>query len=173
MTSYKELLKNINTFILDYDGVMTNGIVILTENDEPLRTANVKDGYAIQLAVKKGYRIAIISGGKSKTIHRRLSALKVTDIFLGANNKLEIFDDYINKHKLELQNVLYMGDDIPDYEVMQACGIATCPADAAVEIKSTSKYISNFNGGEGCVRDVIEQVLRLKGNWMNEHSSAR
>lgn len=167
MTTYKERLKNINTFILDYDGVMTNGIVILTENDEPLRTANVKDGYAIQLAVKKGYRIAIISGGKSKTIHNRLTALKVTDIFLGANNKLKIFEDYVKKHQLGLDNVLYMGDDIPDYTIMKEVGVATCPADAAEEIKEISHYISHHKGGEGCVREIIEQVMKVQGKWMD------
>ncbi|MDZ7741716.1 MAG: HAD hydrolase family protein [Bacteroidota bacterium] len=167
MTTYKELLKNINTFILDYDGVMTNGIVILTESDEPLRTANVKDGYAIQLAIKKGYRIAVISGGKSRTIHKRLSALKVTDIFLGANNKLKIFEDYVMKHKLGMDNVLYMGDDIPDYTIMKEVGVATCPADAAEEIKAVSHYISHYKGGEGCVREIIEQVMKVQGKWMD------
>lgn len=168
MTSYKELLKNIDTIVLDYDGVMTNGIVILTENDEPLRTANVKDGYVIQLAIKKGYRIAIISGGKSKTIHRRLSALKVTDIFLGAENKLKIFNDYVKRHKLNMNQVLYMGDDIPDYEIMKEVGVAACPADAAEEIKSISHYVSHQKGGEGCVREIIEQVLKVQGKWMDK-----
>lgn len=167
MTSYKSLLRNINTFIFDYDGVLTNGIVILMEDGEHLRTANVKDGYAIQLAVKKGYRVAVITGGLSKTLETRFRALQVTDIFLGANNKLEIFEDYLSENNIKRENVLYMGDDIPDYEVMKKVGVPTCPADAAEEIKSISKYISHFKGGEGCVREIIEQVLKIQGKWMN------
>ncbi len=167
MTSYKSLLREINTFIFDYDGVLTNGVVILMEDGEHLRTANVKDGYAIQLAVKKGYRVAVITGGLSKTLETRFRALQVTDIFLGAANKLEIFKEYIDENDINPENVLYMGDDIPDYEVMQKVGFATCPADAAEEIKAVSKYISHQKGGEGCVREIIEQVLKVQGEWMN------
>jgi len=165
--NYKELLKNIDTFILDYDGVMTDGRVILMEEGEPLRTANVRDGYALQLAVKRGYRIAIISGGRSKTVLSRLKALGVEDIFLGSVLKEEVMKDYMEKHGLSGEKIIYMGDDIPDYYAMQMAGLACCPADASEEIKAISHYISPYKGGEGCVRDIIEQVLKVQGNWMN------
>lgn len=168
MTNYKELLKNVNTFVFDYDGVFTNGTVILLHKGEPLRTANVKDGYAVQLAVKKGYKIAIISGGKSDSMYNRFAALKVSDVFMGVDNKLQIFKDYLADNNINPENVMYMGDDIPDYEIMLEAGMPTCPADASEEIKSVSKYISHFKGGEGCVRDIIEQVLKVQGKWMND-----
>lgn len=169
-TNFKEDLQRVEAFAFDVDGVFTNGKVYLFDKEEFVRAVNIKDGYAIQYAVKKGYPIAIISGGDSSTVRKRFQKLGVTDIYLNSSDKMEDLKDFYFKYDLDLENILYMGDDIPDYEVMHACGIATCPADAAVEIKSISKYISNFNGGEGCVRDVIEQVLRLKGNWMTEHS---
>ncbi|MCP4551715.1 MAG: HAD-IIIA family hydrolase [Bacteroidetes bacterium] len=168
MVNYKELLADINTFIFDYDGVFTNGTVILMNTGEPLRTANVKDGYALQLAVKKGYRIVIISGGRSESVISRFKALNIKDVFLGVDNKIERYRNYLAEHNMESKNTLYMGDDIPDYEVMKEVGVATCPADAAEEIKSISHYISLFSGGEGCVRDVIEQVLKVQGKWMND-----
>lgn len=168
MTNYKKSLKNINTFVFDYDGVFTNGTLILTTSGEPYRTANVKDGYAIQLAAKKGYNIVIISGGKSETINNRFSALRIKDVFLGAKNKVRIFDEYLEKNNIKAENTLYMGDDIPDYGVMKKAGLACCPADASEEIKSISKYISHKNGGEGCVRDIIEQTLKIQGKWMND-----
>lgn len=168
MTNYKELLKNISTFIFDYDGVLTEGIVTLTEEGEPLRTANVRDGYALQLAVKKGYRIAVISGGKSKSMMNRLSSLGIEDVFLGVEHKIEVFNDYLEKNGLKKEEVVYMGDDIPDYQVMQQAAVAACPADASEEIRSISHYISHFEGGRGCVRDIIEQVLKLQQKWMND-----
>ena len=168
MINYKKLLKNINTFFFDYDGVFTNGTLIMMMEGEPLRTAYVKDGYAIQLAAKKGYNIVVISGGKSKTIDNRFAALKIKDVFLGAENKVKVFDDYLKEHNIKVENTLYMGDDIPDYGVMKKAGLACCPADASEEIKSISNYISNKKGGEGCVRDIIEQVLKVQGKWMND-----
>ena len=168
MTNYKKLLKNINTFIFDYDGVFTSGTLIMMMEGEPLRTAYVKDGYAIQLAAKKGYNIVIISGGKSETINNRFTALKIKDVFIGAENKVKIFNNYIKKHNIKTENTLYMGDDIPDFEVMKKAGLPCCPSDASEEIKSISKYISDKKGGEGCVRDIIEQVLKIQGKWMND-----
>ncbi len=168
MTNYKELLKHINTFVFDYDGVLTDGTIILLNEGEPLRTANVKDGYAIQLALNKDYRIVMISGGKSKSMLNRFSALNLKDVFLGVENKLKIYKDYITEHNINPENVLFMGDDIPDYEIMLEVGMSACPADAAEEIKAVSKYISHFKGGEGCVRDIIEQVLKVQGKWMND-----
>lgn len=168
MKNYKALLTKINTFVFDYDGVFTNGTIILQNDGEPLRTANVKDGYAIQLANKKGYRVVIISGGKSESMTNRFKLLKINDVFLGVERKIEVFEKYLNDHNIDVQNTIYMGDDIPDYEVMQRAGVACCPADAAEEIRGISHYISHQNGGEGCVRDIIEQVLKVQGKWMNE-----
>ena len=147
MKNYKALLKKINTFVFDYDGVFTNGTIILQNNGEPLRTSNVKDGYAIQLANKKGYRVVIISGGKSESMTNRFKLLKVNDVFLGVERKIEVFEKYLKDHNIEAENTVYMGDDIPDYEVMKKAGVACCPADAAEEIRSISHYISHQNGG--------------------------
>ncbi len=168
MTSYKELLKEITTFIFDYDGVLSSNTVILTEEGEPLRGANVKDGYAIQLAAKKGYRVVVITGGRSRALESRFKKLGVSDVFLNATNKLKIYKEYINQHHIKPEQVLFMGDDIPDYPVMKRVGIATCPADASEEIKSVSRYISHYKGGEGCVREIIEQVLKIQGHWMTD-----
>ncbi|MBE0660849.1 MAG: HAD-IIIA family hydrolase [Bacteroidales bacterium] len=168
MSNYKELLKHVNTFVFDYDGVLTDGTVILMSNGDALRTANVKDGYAMQLAIKKGYRVAIISGGYSESMVRRFEALKIKDVFLGVDNKIEVFKNYITENNLNPAEVLFMGDDIPDYEIMQLAGVATCPADAAEEIKAVSRYISHQKGGHGSVRDVIEQVMKIQGKWMSD-----
>lgn len=167
MTNYKKLLSHITTFVFDYDGVFTNGTVFLMESGEPLRTANVKDGYALQLANKIGFRILIISGGKSKSMTNRFKLLKINDVYLGVKDKIKVYQEYITKHSIKPENVLYMGDDIPDFEIMKKVGVATCPADAAEEIKEISHYISHQNGGEGCVRDIIEQVLKIQGKWLN------
>ncbi|MDP1622447.1 MAG: HAD-IIIA family hydrolase [Bacteroidales bacterium] len=168
MANYKEHLKHIKTFIFDYDGVLTDGSVITTNDGEAYRVSNVKDGYALQFAWKMGFRIAVISGAKSESMMHRMRALQITDVFLGVENKLEIFKKYLKENDLSAEQVLYMGDDIPDYEVMLEVGISACPADAAEEIKSVAKYISHFSGGKGCVRDVIEQVLKVQGKWMND-----
>ncbi|NVO20464.1 MAG: HAD-IIIA family hydrolase [Bacteroidetes bacterium] len=168
MSNYKERLLKVNTFIFDYDGVLSDGIVILMSNGEALRTANVKDGYAIQLAMKKGYRIAIISGAYSESVKKRFENLKVSDVFLGVDHKILVFEEYLTKHSISPEEVLFMGDDIPDYEIMLKAGVPTCPADAAEEIRSLAVYISHHNGGQGCVRDIIEQVMKVQGKWMNE-----
>ncbi|MEE4256944.1 MAG: HAD hydrolase-like protein [Bacteroidales bacterium] len=168
MANYKELLQHITTFVFDYDGVLTEGIVMLTEDGEPLRSANVRDGYALQLAVKKGYRIAVISGGNSPSMSRRLSSLGITDIFLGVQHKVRVFEKYLKDNNIEPTEVVYMGDDIPDFHVMKMVAVPACPADAAEEIRAISKYISHYNGGKGCVRDIIEQVLKLQNKWMND-----
>jgi 3-deoxy-D-manno-octulosonate 8-phosphate phosphatase (KDO 8-P phosphatase) len=168
MTNYKTYLKNINTFIFDYDGVLTDGSIITLDDGEAYRTTNVKDGYALQLAIKKGYRVAVISGAKADCMLNRLKSLQIKDIFLGIENKLEVFNSYLIENNLKAEQVLFMGDDIPDYEVMLNAGIPTCPADAVEEIRKVSSYISNIPGGKGCVRDVIEQVLKIQGKWMND-----
>lgn len=166
--NYREKLKLINTFIFDYDGVLSDGSVLMTSNGDALRKSNVKDGYALQLARKKNYRVAIISGGYTEAIYHRLGSLRVTDVFLKVENKLEVFEKYISEHNLKPENILYMGDDIPDLSVMKEVGVPVCPADAAEEVKAASIYISHRNGGEGCVRDVIEQVLKVQGLWLND-----
>ncbi|HNW74725.1 MAG: HAD-IIIA family hydrolase [Bacteroidales bacterium] len=168
MANYKEFLKNIKAFVFDYDGVLSDGYVTTTNDGEVFRTTSVKDGYALQLARKKGYRIAVISGARSEAMIHRMKALHITDVFMGVDNKLEVFNKYLKDNGLNSEQVLYMGDDIPDYEVMKEAGIATCPADAAEEIKAVSIYISHHNGGKGCVRDVIEQVMKVQDQWMRD-----
>jgi 3-deoxy-D-manno-octulosonate 8-phosphate phosphatase (KDO 8-P phosphatase) len=168
MANYKELLKHINTFIFDYDGVLTDGSVITTNDGEAHRVSNVKDGYALQLAVKKGYKVAVISGARSDSMMHRMKALQITDVFLGIEKKQETYQAYLKTNAIKPEQVLYMGDDIPDYEVMRLAGVSACPADAAEEIKSVANYISHCNGGKGCVRDVIEQVMKVQGKWMND-----
>ena len=159
------LLKNIKLFVLDVDGVLTDGSLILLENGEMARIMNIKDGYAIQLAVKKGYDILIISGGKSEAVKVRLEKLGVKNIFLSVKNKKELLSKYIINNNYSIEQVLYMGDDIPDVLVMQTVSVACAPADAVPEIKAIAHYISPIPGGKGCVRDVIEKVLKLNADW--------
>ena len=165
MENFKQKLTRIKTLLFDVDGVLTNGQVFLMENGEFVRNMNSKDGYALQLAVKKGYRVAIITGGNSQVVKKALHALGIADVFLSQQDKLQCYKDYINEHSLNEEEILYMGDDLPDYEVMQRVGIASCPNNSAHEIKEISIYISNRNGGEGCARDIIEQVMRSQGKW--------
>jgi 3-deoxy-D-manno-octulosonate 8-phosphate phosphatase (KDO 8-P phosphatase) len=170
MSNYKEKLQPITTFIFDYDGVLTDGKVLVINSNDQIRSSNVKDGYALQYAVKKGYRIAIISGGQSESMTSRMESLGITDVFLGVQNKMDTFNRYVAELKIDKSQILYMGDDIPDYEVMQSVGVAACPSDAAMEIKAIADYISDAKGGEGCVRDIIEQVLRLHDNWFHKEA---
>lgn len=165
-------LKHITTFIFDVDGVLTDGTVIASESGELLRNFNIKDGYAVQLAAKKGYHVCIISGGKGTAMEKRFSNLGIAEIYLGVGNKVAVFQQYLAKHQIEAKQVLYMGDDIPDLAVMQLVGIATCPADAVDEIKAASHYISAKNGGHTAVRDVIEKVLKAQNNWIDHNPSA-
>lgn len=165
MENFKQKLTRIKTFLFDVDGVLTNGQVFLMESGEFVRNMNSKDGYALQLAVKKGYRIGIITGGNSQAVKKALESLGIEDVFLSQHDKLQCYKDYINEHSLNEEEILYMGDDLPDYEVMKRVGLATCPFNAAHEIKEICLYISNRNGGEACVRDIIEQVMRSQGTW--------
>lgn len=169
---FLENLKNITTFVFDVDGVLTNGTVMATESGELLRSFNIKDGYALQLAAKKGYKICIISGGKGVAMNKRFEALGVADVFLGVGDKVEVYQNYLNQYHIQPEQVLYMGDDMPDYQVMQLVGIATCPIDAVDEIKQISHYISPKKGGEAAVRDVIEKVLKVQYNWHDPRPSA-
>jgi 3-deoxy-D-manno-octulosonate 8-phosphate phosphatase (KDO 8-P phosphatase) len=157
--------KNIKTFVFDIDGVLTDGKLLITQEGVMLREMNVRDGYTLQLAIKKGYEIIVISGSFSAEVQIRLERLGITKIFMRIENKLQTLKDLIATFHLNKEEILYMGDDIPDYEVMQYCGLAACPADAVPEIKSISKYISPLKGGQGCVRDVIEKVLKLQNHW--------
>lgn len=165
--NYKAKLNNIKAFVFDFDGVMTDGSIWTYGDRETVRCGNVKDGYAIQYAVKKGYTIALISGATSKSIDNRMEALGVKQIYTGCANKLETYKMFLEKNNLKPEEVVCMGDDIPDYEIMSHCGVAACPADASQEIKEIADYISHFGGGKGCVRDIIEQVLRLHDNWFH------
>ncbi|MES2761953.1 MAG: HAD-IIIA family hydrolase [Bacteroidota bacterium] len=165
MENFKQKLTRIKTLLFDVDGVLTNGHVFLMESGEFIRNLNSKDGFALQLAVKKGYRIGIITGGNSQIVKKALAGLGIEDIFLSQHDKLQCYKDYINEHGLNEEEILFMGDDLPDYEVMKRVGLAVCPSDSAHEIKDICLYISNRKGGEACVRDVIEQVMRSQGTW--------
>ncbi|MCO4294166.1 HAD-IIIA family hydrolase [Solitalea sp. MAHUQ-68] len=166
--SFLPKLKDITTFIFDVDGVLTDGSVLVTEDGHHLRSFNIKDGYALQLAIKKGYNVVIISGATSEGVRKRLEGLGIKDIFLGTGKKIEVFDKLLLDKGISTEQVLYVGDDIPDYVVMQQVAIAACPNDAASEIQQISNYISPLNGGKGCVRDVIEKVMKVQGKWMDD-----
>lgn len=168
MENFKSKLTKIKAFILDVDGVLTNGSVTLMPNGEQVRVMNIKDGYALQLAVKKGYKVIIISGGKSEMVRTRLNGLGITEVYLGIHNKIDTYKEVLEIHGIEADEILYMGDDMPDYEVMKRVGVPTCPQDAAQEIKDLSIYISGKKGGEGAVRDVIEQVMKVQDKWMDK-----
>lgn len=165
--NYKAKLHKINTFIFDFDGVLSDGKVITLPDGDQLRATNVKDGYALRYALERDYRVAIISGGYSDTMKHRYKTFPNIQIYLSVANKIEIYEQLLKTWQIQDENVLYMGDDIPDMPVMARVGVKTCPADAAVEIKNMADYISLYKGGEGCVRDVIEQTLKLQGRWLD------
>ena len=167
-----ERFADITTFIFDVDGVLTNSQLLVLENGALLRSMNVRDGYAIKRALEQGYHVCVITGGKSQGVVTRLQGLGVVDVYYGVRDKVEVYRDYLDLYELDDANVLYMGDDMPDYEVMRLVGFPTCPYDACPEILALSKYVSGRKGGEGAVRDVIERTLRLHGNWMPEPGEA-
>lgn len=166
--SYKEILPQITTFIFDVDGVLTDGILNVMSNGELVRHMNVKDGFALKTAIDKGYKVAIISGGSSEGVKKRLNGLGITDVYLRIHNKIEKFDEYCKLRQVKPENILYMGDDLPDAEVMSKVALACAPQDADSEIQKIAHYISHKNGGKGCARDVIEQVMRVQGKWIEE-----
>jgi 3-deoxy-D-manno-octulosonate 8-phosphate phosphatase (KDO 8-P phosphatase) len=168
--NFKELLPMVKAFAFDVDGVLSGSTVILHPTGEPMRTVNIKDGYALQLAVKKGYPIAIITGGDTRSVRLRFKRLGIKNIYMKSSVKMRDFEDFLKQNQLKAEEVMYMGDDIPDYPVMKACGFAVCPADAVPEIKNISVYISDRKGGEGCARDIIEQVMKAQNKWMDEHA---
>ena len=156
----------IKALVFDVDGVLSAETIYLHPNGEPMRTVNIKDGYALQLAVKCGLHVAIITGGNTEAVRKRYEGLGIKDVYLAAAVKTREYAHLKEKYGLQDEEILYMGDDIPDYEVMRLCGLPCCPADAAPEIKETAVYISHRNGGYGCGRDVVEQVLKAQGKWM-------
>jgi 3-deoxy-D-manno-octulosonate 8-phosphate phosphatase (KDO 8-P phosphatase) len=161
LTSFKE----ITTFVFDVDGVLTDGSVLLLENGLQARTMNIKDGLALQMALKNGYKVMIISGGTSEPVIRRLQYLGLEEVHLGLKDKLKFFEGIKERYQLNWNEVLYMGDDLPDIPMLEKVGLSCCPEDAVPEVKAVSKYISTFDGGKGAVRDVIEKVLKLNGHW--------
>ncbi len=165
-------LQLIKTFIFDLDGVLTDGSLIVDADGNWLRRMNIRDGYALQLAIKAGYNVVIISGSESVPVAERLNKLGITEVFMKVIDKEKFLKEYLLKNNYKIPEVLYMGDDIPDYSFMQIAGFACCPADAAFEIKKISSYISPLSGGKGCVRDVIEKVLKLNNHWPLDSSVA-
>ena len=160
-------LTKIKAIILDVDGVLSAETITLDTSGEPLSTVNIKDGYAIQLAMKMGLRIVILTGGDTKAVRVRYEHLGVEDIYMKCAVKINSYNEFTQKYGLSDEEVIYMGDDIPDYEVMKRCGCPCCPADACPDIKDISVYVSDRIGGHGCGRDVIEQVLRAQGKWLS------
>ena len=163
--SFEEIMNNITTFIFDVDGVLTDSSVHVTENGEMLRIMNIRDGFALKAAIESGYHVCVISGGNNEGVRIRLRNLGISDIYLASPNKVATFNEYTDLFKIKPDHVLYMGDDIPDFHVIQLVGLPTCPQDASPEIKAISKYISHKNGGKGAVREVIEQVMKVQGKW--------
>ncbi len=166
MANIKKQLDNVKAFVFDIDGVLSLLTISLDHDGIPHRTVNLRDGYALQLAIKKGYHVGIISGSNSLDYLPRLACFGITDVYLNSRSKTEQYKVFKEKYDLDDDEILYMGDDIPDYEVMKIVGVPVCPSDAASEIRQLAIYISDKKGGEGCVRDVIEQTLRLHNNWL-------
>lgn len=167
MAFFKDELKKIRAFILDVDGVLSRHEMNLSPEGELIRTSCAKDGYAIMYSGRKGYILAVISGGGAPGLRERLEKLGIRDIYLKVADKVEALEELMQKYDLRPEEIMYMGDDIPDYNVMTRIGLPVCPADACEEIKAISRYISDVNGGMGCVRDIISQVLKAKGDWMD------
>ena len=161
-----DYFKQITTFVFDVDGVLTDGSLVILPNGVMARNMNTKDGFALQLAIKKGYNIIIISGGSSPVVEYRLSTLGITEVYMKAENKLSILQNHLTKKNISATNVLFMGDDIPDIEAMKSVHLATCPSDATQDVLAVAEYVSPYPGGKGCVRDVIEKVMKLQGKWV-------
>lgn len=157
---------DIKALVFDVDGVLSSDLMSLADDGNPVRTVNVKDGYALQLAVKCGLHICIITGARVESLRLRYQSLGIKDIYIASSVKIRDFEEFLNRYSLSDDEVLYMGDDIPDYQIMARCGLPCCPSDAVEEIRSVSRYLSPFAGGQGCVRDVVERVLKAKGLWM-------
>lgn len=165
MGNFKEDIAKIEAFVFDVDGVMTDGSIVPMIDGDFIRSYNAKDGYAIAYAIRKGYKVCIISGGYGKTLEYRLKMLGITRIYLDCMDKITAMTEFLTQEGINLENVVYMGDDIPDLECMRAVGIPVCPSDAVSEVIEASRYVSEFKGGRGAVRDVVEQVLRSRDDW--------
>jgi 3-deoxy-D-manno-octulosonate 8-phosphate phosphatase (KDO 8-P phosphatase) len=163
--NFKELLNQVKALVFDVDGVLTDGNLILMPNGELVRTMNIKDGIIMKLAVKSGYHLCIITGGSSQAVKDRLNRLGISDVYLKCHDKLDALKEFVSIYNVKMEEVLYMGDDLIDYEVMSKVGVPVCPKDAVTEIKEISLYISDKDGGKGCVRDIIEQVMKVQGKW--------
>jgi 3-deoxy-D-manno-octulosonate 8-phosphate phosphatase (KDO 8-P phosphatase) len=160
-----EAFKDIHTFVFDVDGVFTDGSLLITEEGDLLRRMSVRDGFAVKMALRSGYRILIITGGSSEGVRKRLQALGIDTIYAGIQDKLTVFRQYFAAHPVNMDAVLYMGDDVPDLDPMREVGLPSCPSDAEPSIQAMAKYISPLKGGHGCVRDVIEKTMRVQGKW--------
>ncbi|MFW5822910.1 MAG: KdsC family phosphatase [Tangfeifania sp.] len=168
MTFFKEELKKVKAFVFDVDGVLSKDTSPLNEDGDPVRTANVKDGFAIRNAILFGYPVAVITGGYIERVPKRYERLGVKYFYNDVRDKVVCLDDFLNKTGIDAENVLFMGDDLVDYTAMKKVGIPVCPQDAVPDIKAISKYVSHKNGGEGCVRDIIEQTLRAQNKWFTD-----
>ena len=168
--NFKELLPHVKAFAFDIDGVLSKQTQPMSAEGVPMRTANIKDGYVLQLAIKLGFKIAIITGGRQEAIRKRYEGLGITDVFMGQSTKLGTYEQWRDQNGLTDDQILYMGDDMPDLPVLQKVGVPVCPADACPDVKQTCRYISPIIGGEGCVRDVVEQVIRAHNLWGSDHA---
>lgn len=168
MDNYQTKLQHITTFIFDFDGVLSDGKIYVLPDGDQMRATDVKDGYALQYALRKGYHVAVISGGYSETMRLRYQSFTGMDIYLKVRDKVEAFHEYLKRYNLTPDEVMFVGDDIPDYKVMMLAGLKCCPADAAQEIRQIVDYVSCCPGGRGCVRDVIEQTLKTQGKWFED-----
>lgn len=158
-------LKQVTTFVFDVDGVLTDGTILLLENGLQARKMHIKDGLALQMAIRNGYRVIVISGSYSEPVVKRLQYLGIEEVFMAVKDKKELLESFIKDRNIQWKEILFMGDDLPDIPVLQVAGVSCCPADAVPEVKQSSMYISTINGGYGCVRDVIEKVLKLNDHW--------
>lgn len=172
MSSINYDLNKIKALLFDVDGVLSANVIPVSSEGEPMRTVNIKDGYALHLAAKLGIKLGIITGGRTEAVRKRFEALGIPsqDIYMASSIKIKDYNDFRYRHQLKNDEILYMGDDIPDIEVMRECGLPCCPKDAAADVKAVSTYISHANGGCGCGRDVVEQVLKVKGLWMGDEA---
>ena len=170
MKNFREKLAKITTFIFDFDGVLSDGKIWVLPDGEQVRATGVKDGYALQYALRQGYNVAIISGGIAESMRLRYKSFTGIDVYLRVHNKVEVLEEYMAKKNITADEIMVMGDDIPDYNIMKMAAVSCCPADAAEEIKSIADYISDKNGGCGCARDIIEQTLKLQGKWLQENA---
>jgi 3-deoxy-D-manno-octulosonate 8-phosphate phosphatase (KDO 8-P phosphatase) len=165
MMNILQQFHSISCFVFDMDGVLTDGSLLVSPDGVMARKMNIKDGFALQLAVKKGYHVLVISGGNSPEVKERLQKLGVTEVWMQVSDKAAVLQDWLLVHQISQSEVLFMGDDVPDLQVMQLAGLQACPSDAAIDVKNSVDYISSFKGGEGCVREVIEKVMKLRGHW--------